>query len=190
MKIFLIRHLKTKGNMQKRYIGRTDEPLHEQAGAGLLNSYPDTEVVYTSPMLRCIQTAELIYGKTRLITMEQLREIDFGDFEGKNYEELKANPDYISFLNRNGDGIIPNGEALPAFKKRCGAGFLQIIHEMIAAGNESAAVICHGGTIMAILEQFDVQQQDFYSYMVKNGEGFATEFDVNQNVFTRIQRLG
>lgn len=189
MKIFLIRHLKTKGNMEKRYIGRTDEPLCEQAGPGLLKAYPETEVVYASPLLRCIQTAELIYGKNRLITMEQLREIDFGDFEGKTYEELKANPEYISFLNRKGDGIIPNGETLPGFKKRCCAGFMQIVDEMIATEKESAAVICHGGTIMAILEQFDLQKQDFYSYMVKNGEGFATEFDMNQKVFTRIQRL-
>ena len=44
-------------------------------------------------MLRCRQTAEIIYGKTDYIEND-LRECDFGEFENKCFEELKDNPDY------------------------------------------------------------------------------------------------
>ena len=62
MKIIFIRHGKTAGNLEKRYIGRTDEPLCEE-GISELESikYPDCDEVLTSPMKRCLQTAKLVY---------------------------------------------------------------------------------------------------------------------------------
>ena len=61
MKIIFIRHGKTAGNLEKRYIGRTDEPLCEE-GISELESikYPDSDEVLASPMKRCLQTARLI----------------------------------------------------------------------------------------------------------------------------------
>lgn len=59
MKIYLIRHGKTKGNLEERYIGRTDEPLCEAGRENLKKyQYPQVEMVFTSPMKRCMQTAE------------------------------------------------------------------------------------------------------------------------------------
>ena len=51
MKIYLIRHGKTKGNLEERYIGRTDEPLCEAGRENLKKyQYPQVEMVFTSPM--------------------------------------------------------------------------------------------------------------------------------------------
>ena len=63
MKIYLIRHGKTKGNLEERYIGRTDEPLCEAGRENLKKyQYPQVESMgLTSPMKRCMQTAETIY---------------------------------------------------------------------------------------------------------------------------------
>ena len=66
MKIVLIRHGATKGNLEKRYIGRTDEDLcgegikklKEDTYAGI---YPPAQAVFSSPMKRCLSTAECIY---------------------------------------------------------------------------------------------------------------------------------
>ena len=64
MELVFIRHGKTKGNMQSRYIGTTDEGLCKEGINELRNNkdiYPKADIVFTSPMKRCIQTAEVIY---------------------------------------------------------------------------------------------------------------------------------
>ncbi len=86
MRVVLIRHSKTAGNLKGRYIGTTDEPLCEE-GIRLLEgkTYPTAELVYVSPMKRCRETASLIYPTLTQREEPLLRECDFGDFENKNY---------------------------------------------------------------------------------------------------------
>ena len=61
IKIALIRHGKTYGNTFGRYIGVTDEPLCEEGIQQLSNRTMDTvELVFVSPMTRCIQSAQLL----------------------------------------------------------------------------------------------------------------------------------
>ena len=56
--ILLIRHGKTAGNLAKRDIGRTDEPLCPEGITALREiSYPSCDMVIASPMARCRQTA-------------------------------------------------------------------------------------------------------------------------------------
>ena len=85
MRVVLIRHSKTAGNLKGRYIGTTDEPLCEE-GIRLLEgkTYPAAELVYVSPMKRCRETASLIYPTLTQREEPLLRECDFGDFENKN----------------------------------------------------------------------------------------------------------
>lgn len=60
--IILVRHGKTAGNLEGRYIGsRTDEPLCEEGIHALEEkvregTYPPVDLVYASPMIRCRQT--------------------------------------------------------------------------------------------------------------------------------------
>ena len=99
MKIVLIRHGATAGNIKKRYIGITDEDLcasgiesiHNNIKAGY---YQGVQAVYVSPMKRCRQTAELIYPEYKQHIVPDFRECDFGIFEGKNYKELSGNEQY------------------------------------------------------------------------------------------------
>ena len=60
-------------------------------------------------MLRCRQTAEIIYGKTDYIEND-LRECDFGEFENKCFEELKDNPDYLKWMESGGTIPFPGGD--------------------------------------------------------------------------------
>ena len=81
VEIVLIRHGKTEGNKEKRYIGRTDQPLSEEGIAGIkenLGRYPSVEKVYASPMKRTRQTAELIYPGQASELVDGLREMDMG----------------------------------------------------------------------------------------------------------------
>lgn len=72
--------------------------------------YPKADIVFASPMKRCIMTAEAIYPNQEMILCEGFKEMDFGDFEGKSYEELKDNPDYINWIESGGEIAFPNGE--------------------------------------------------------------------------------
>lgn len=176
MTINFIRHGKTAGNLEKRYIGRTDEPLCEAGIAELKRTeYPDCDIVVSSPMRRCLMTAELIYPTKRIVTYGELRECDFGDFEGKNHSELSGNEAYRKWLDNGGLSAFPNGEDSSDFRARCVNGFLKA-----AADNKTVntiSFVVHGGTIMSILAEFAVPRKQFYDFLTENGHGYLTEFD-------------
>ena len=89
LKLILVRHGETQGNKLKRYIGkRTDEPLCPEAGNMLAQlAYPEVQAVYASPMIRCTQTAGILFPGKKLNIIDELAECDFGEFENKNYEK-------------------------------------------------------------------------------------------------------
>lgn len=177
MKIIFIRHGQTKGNEEKRYIGKTDESLSQKGIEEIKKHlYPNADIIYVSPMKRCIETAKIIYPNSKYIICSDFRECDFGIFEGKNYDELKNKPDYQKWLDSMGTMQIPQGESHEQFKTRCCNEFKGIVKTL----NDTAALIVHGGTIMAILEKYAVPKSDFYSYQVKNGCGYVTEFENGQ----------
>lgn len=186
MRMVFIRHGKTKGNTEHRYIGRTDEPLCRQ---GILeiqklsacNFRPD--VLFVSPMKRCRESAKLLFPELEPIIADGLREYDFGAFEGKNYEELKNDPDYAGWLESDGKLSFPAGEGMEAFQKRCQIAFEETLkylnnHLSESEGDEKTAVyVVHGGTIMSVFSKYDEENRDYYSYQCKNADGYVVKWD-------------
>lgn len=185
--LILIRHGKTAGNLLGRYIGsRTDEPLCDEGREGLAGKQlPEVERLYVSPMKRCVETAEILwpgFDRKKMQKVTDLRECDFGDFENKNYKELSGNGDYQAWIDSNGTLPFPNGESMDAFKSRCLEAFARIVEEVsgaeqkwIASGKTGifrAGIVVHGGTIMAILEQYGYPKAAYFDYQVKNGCGY------------------
>ena len=185
--LILIRHGKTAGNLLGRYIGsRTDEPLCDEGREGLAGQQlPEVERLYVSPMKRCVETAEILwpgFDRKKMQKVTDLRECDFGDFENKNYKELSGNGDYQAWIDSNGTLPFPNGESMDAFKSRCLEAFARIVEdvsgaeqEWIASGKTGifrAGIVVHGGTIMAILEQYGYPKAAYFDYQVKNGCGY------------------
>ena len=98
LKLYLIRHGQTPGNKLSRYIGTTDEPLSDEGREFLKKiSYPMPEELFVSPLLRCVETAEILFPGKQLHIIEELSECDFGEFENKNYKELAGNENYQKF---------------------------------------------------------------------------------------------
>ena len=185
--LILIRHGKTAGNLLGRYIGsRTDEPLCDEGREGLAGKQlPEVERLYVSPMRRCVETAELLwpdFDQKKIQKVTDLRECDFGDFENKNYKELSGNGDYQAWIDSNGTLPFPNGESMDAFKSRWLEAFARIVEEVSGAEQEwiasgktgtfRAGIVVHGGTIMAILEQYGYPKAAYFDYQVKNGCGY------------------
>ena len=174
MKLLLLRHGQTAGNLQKRYIGITDEPLCQE-GIDQLSALhlPEFEVIVSSPLKRCIQTAVHLFPNRKIHTVSGFRECDFGDFEGKNYAELNGDPRYQEWIDSGGTVCFPNGEEPEAFQKRSCNAFIETVAQFKAC--DSIAMIVHGGTIMSILSRFAVPHRDYYGWMCDNGHGWLCE---------------
>lgn len=188
MRITMIRHGMTLGNTQKRYIGTTDERLCPEGiqalEAGVTKGYyPAADTIYVSPLKRCIETAELLYPGKKIQPVEEFREISFGIFENRNYEELKSLPTYQQWLDSGGEAAFPGGEVKADFVKRCKRGMDRLIGEWTKDPgkwyDERVAFIVHGGTIMALLSVFDIEKKAYYEYQVENGGGYVCETDLS-----------
>ena len=171
LKIYLIRHGKTQGNLSGKYIGsRTDEPLCEEGIRELKGkTYPQAQILFVSPMKRCIQTAELLYPGLEQRKIPLLQECDFGDFENKNYKELSGNPDYQAWIDSGGTLPFPGGEDSEEFRSRCRRGFLQCVETAFSLGSPETAIVAHGGTIMSILSAYGRPSRDYFDWQIKNG---------------------
>lgn len=186
MRILLIRHGMTAGNLGKRYIGRTDEPLCSVGISALQSrSYPAPGTLICSPMKRCIQTAQVIFPGSEPQIFPELRECDFGDFEGKNYRELDGNADYQRWIDSGGTLPFPGGESPEDFRERCCAGFLRAVSEN--PGSDTMTFVIHGGTIMSVMERLAIPRRGYYDWQYPNGCGCSCEFD--GKILTLISEL-
>ncbi len=190
--LVLIRHAMTAGNLAGQYIGSTDQPLCEagvaQARVAAV-SVPTVGRVYCSPMLRCRQTAEILYPKHTPRVVANLREADFGLFEGKTHLELEHSPDYRQWIAAAGALPPPGGENGAQFRRRCIAAFYSILSEMANEKISSTACVLHGGSIMAIMAACASPQRPFYDWQVHNCCGFIVKADADSGRLTLLDPL-
>lgn len=175
--VIFIRHGATAGNLERRYIGRTDEPLCplgiEQAES--LKGLFEPDHLFVSPMQRTRQTAEIIFPHMAQTAVEDMRETDFGIFEGKTADELKDDVDYVNWVKGMCLDPIPGGEAVEDFKNRCCEAFLTTVSTV--EDGSTIAYVVHGGVIMSTLERFAVPKKSFYEYHIKNGEYIHCKYE-------------
>lgn len=176
MRAILIRHGKTAGNLEGRYIGsRTDEPLCQEGREALAAvQVPPVDRVYCSPMRRCLETAAILFPQISPIIVDNFRECDFGAFEGKNYAELNGRADYQAWIDSCGELPFPGGESQAILEERVAQAFGEIWREET---DETCAFVVHGGTIMSIMAHFALPKTEFFCYQAKNGCGYQLEKD-------------
>ena len=178
LRIHLIRHGATDANIKGAYIGcRTDLPLSPE-GLNELRllkdnlDYPQIERLYSSPMLRCRQTGAVLFPDNEVRPIAELREYDFGDFEGKTAGELEANPNFLEWTSGRLTAP-PGGEDNSDFVKRVCLGLNKIVLDMIENGLHESAVIMHGGAIMMLLSACAVPRQRPVEWTTENGRGYT-----------------
>ena len=178
IRLIFIRHGATAGNLEKRYIGSTDEPLCDIGIAqveALRKENFRADFLYVSPMLRTRQTSELLFPKMPYTLVRDFRETDFGLFEGKTAEELSASSEYQAWVDSMCLAPIPKGESVAAFKSRCCRAFETIMKSL--PDNSCATFVVHGGVIMSILEAYAQPKKGFYDYHIGNGKYLMCYFD-------------
>ena len=67
---------------------------------------------------------------------------------------------------------MPKGETKKEFTERCVTAFKRALE---GRDCDTAAFVVHGGTVMAVLSA--LTGQDFYSFLLKNGQGYECEYD-------------
>ena len=177
----LLRHARTRGNEERRYIGaRTDEGL-SPAGRrevldrreALIRQVPSEAWLFSGPLRRTLETAEILFGDRPVRILEEMRETDFGDFEGKNYEELKDDPAYRAWIDSNGALPFPAGESREEMITRSMDGLYRALR--LCPADKPLCILCHGGNIMGIMSR--LTGRDFYDFQVGNLTGYDLEFD-------------
>jgi probable phosphoglycerate mutase len=158
VKLFLIRHGQTTGNLEGRYQGSMDTDLTPEGikQAKLARNYLKNVLIsgiYSSPMKRTMQTAKIISEGTNLEIniLEGLKELNFGKWEGLKFEEIneKYRNDYQKWLSDPYNCPPTDGESFVELIKRS-----QLEIKKIASSvpdNSNVAVITHGGVILALL---------------------------------------
>lgn len=181
IKVYFIRHGETAGNQVKRYTGRSDESLSEQ---GIIQAkrlakhlLEPMDQVFVSPMKRCQETAAILFPNIQPTIVPDLREINFGVFEGKTADELQSLTAYQTWLDSNGLGEIPEGESLLSFQKRCSRAFDQVI--LSVPDYSTVAFVVHGGTIMALFDKFVLPKQSYFAYQINNCEYYLCDYEAN-----------
>ncbi len=183
MEIYLVRHGKTEGTMKKLYYGNTDIPLCEEGIEELKKirsskCYPTADCYYTSGMKRANETLRLLYGDVCFMQEEQLKEFNFGEFEMKEFDEIKDHPDYIAWAtDSTGNALCPSGESNNIFKERVVNGFNKICSQAKAEGKERVVIICHGGTILTLMNELFQGERNMLEWIVDCGKGYIINHD-------------
>lgn len=181
----LIRHGKTPSNREHRYLGVTEEALSGE-GRKQLEILAEKDILkkpwllFISPMLRCQESAGILFPGRKAYPIEEWREMNFGAYERKNYEDLKNDSYYQKWIDSNGTLPFPEGESQQEYIKRCHRGLLtatKIIQKEIAENQiaesqpRNITAVVHGGTIMALLHI--LAGGNYFDYQVKNGGGYC-----------------
>lgn len=155
--IYLIRHGETYWNNELRFQGHSDIALNEIGlkQAELLGKYMaqiDIKAVYSSDLIRAQATAEAVACARglKVETDPRLREIFFGDWEGKTYTQIKESwaEDIETFFHTPNKISTPHGESFNDVLHRAKAAFEDIVNKH---KEETIVIVAHGGTIRTLL---------------------------------------
>ena len=176
--IHFIRHGDISDTLKGKYIGSTDVSLSEQGRNNLISYdskyiYPGTQVVFTSPLKRCTQTAQIIYPDIKHIIIDQLAECGFGDWENKSADDLKDDSLFQRWLAGENGVKPPGGESPVDFTNRICDVFEQIVDGLVKTGNTEAVIITHGGVIMTLLSVYGIPRAKPFEWVMDNGFGYS-----------------
>jgi len=152
VRLILLRHGRT--GLSGRYVGSSDVPLSEE-GCRQIQDLRSTfaamriDTLLASPMLRCTQSVDLLELGLPVLLDPDLREIDFGRWEGKTFAEIEADdPQLVKHWAAGGDEFcFPDGEATAGFSRRIES----VRNRLLAADAQTMLLVAHGGVIRALI---------------------------------------
>lgn len=175
MLIEIIRHGETEYNARRYYQGWHDIPLSEKGRKELRTAENCPEQVYVSPLIRAVETAEIIFPQAEQIKVPGLREMCFGVFEGRSYIEMEHDDAYRAWVDGGCLGKCPGGEDRAGFSDRVCAAFEQLVDSALSQKQKRLVIVAHGGTQMAVMERYAYPHRDYYDWLCGNGGGYVLD---------------
>ena len=172
MRVYLIRHGETALQAEKRYQGTTDQPLSADGKQKLRQADFNPDRVYVTPLLRTKQTASILFPEAKQIVVPELREMDFGAFEGRNYMEMENDPDYRAWVDGMCLGRCPGGESKTEYCERVCIAFSSLLD---SESEDDLVIVAHGGTQMAVMERYGTEEKDYWTWQLPCGQGYLLE---------------
>ena len=176
MRILLIRHGLTAMGEQKRYQGSLDLPLSENGRKALQPAAFTPELLAVSPMIRARETAAILFPfAVRMEVIPDLREMDFGLFEGRGWWEMENDAAYRAWIDSGCLSPCPGGEDRSSFAERVCKAFSGLVQDALASGVDTLAVVAHGGTQMAVLERWGSPKKEYWQWQTECGDGWVLD---------------
>ncbi len=178
MKIYFVRHGETEWNKKRKLQGQSDIPLNEygrELAQVTLKGQEDIpfDIIFTSPLSRAKETAEILRGNRNISIVEDKRliELGFGVGEGKSIAAIRRQPEIklYNFLCKPEEYVPPRGgETFIDLYKRCQS----FIDEVVIPSEEkyeTMLVVGHGALIRGMIGCVeDVPLKDFWRVNHKN----------------------
>ena len=207
--IYIVRHGQTQKNKQKTLQGRSDIPLNEtgrqqaeEAGRFLRELGVKPHRIYSSPLIRAVETAELIRASfddapadrssLDIVTDERLIEMDYGPYEGMDLTD--PSPEVMAFFMDFAGTPAPEGmEQLSSVVARAGRFLEEIISE---ARNGDIIISTHAIAMKGLLEYMTPGSEgSYWSTYVGNCEIYAADvtergFDIPHSVSSSEETPG
>ena len=176
--IFFIRHFKTDLN-DNTFLGQRRDPEIKEIKSKL--QLDDIDCIYSSPMLRTIQTAEIISKKKEIIIDKRLKEIDYGLAEGLDYDELHHGfPYIIEGWKSKKDMSFPDGENTEDVLVRLKS-FLKFLKKDLNANNKKKiGIVTHNVILRCLIgTYYKINLNDWHKLIIPHGIIFEFKFKNN-----------
>ena len=155
--IIIIRHGETEWNKTGRFQGHSDVPLSAEGRAqaealGRNLAVDHVDAIYASDLTRAMETAAPLAARFGLpvISDPQLRELNFGAWEGRNFNDVNAeNPNAMkNFYTDPEQADIPESEPFPEFQRRIAGRVREIVAQ---ERGKRIVIVSHGASIRILL---------------------------------------
>ena len=187
VKLWLIRHGRTALNEAGKYQGRLDEGLSANGRAVLRRADFMPEHIYVSPAKRARETAAILFPGREQTVADDLREMDFGAFEGRSWREMEHDAAYRAWVDGGCLGHCPGGEDKDEYTARVCAAVAEMIKN--ESDYSDLAIVAHGGTQMAVLERWGVPAKAFYEWQLPCGCGYELEWDAGRQTLRVVREV-
>ena len=189
--ITLVRHGQTDWNLARRIQGSTDIPLNETGRADALTAAAALagvthHAIYSSPLLRASETAEIISAELGLgapVVVPDVREREFGEGEGRLVSEYMAT--YGGWR-----AAVPGAETLEDVAERALRALDAVARDSRRRSTplaESVVVVAHGGVIRALIDHVSGGTLPRPGDQIANGS--AHRFEVSQRTLRLLDQF-
>jgi probable phosphoglycerate mutase len=194
MLLYCVRHGQSRYNAEGRIQGQSDAPLSElgyrqgTATAEALATLP-IEAVYSSPLVRALETARPIAAALRLPVQSdpRLMELNAGIFENQLRTAMQVSyPEVMAcWMRGDPDYAIPGGESRRDLMHRGAAVFRSIY----AAGHRQAVVVAHGGLLVAAFKALLKAGPELHPFSLQNGSITRLELTAEAAILVTINQV-